>query len=75
MNSHNFKHGDRVSVFNSRLYINDLETPLSVTMCPATVLRQYIYDGRYNDIVVDVIFDGEERESKAHFVNYIKFLN
>lgn len=33
--------GSRVLVFDARKYKNDLDTPLSVTMCPATVHCRY----------------------------------
>jgi signal peptidase I len=33
--------GDRVVVFDPRLYVDDVRTPLSYTMRPAIVMRRY----------------------------------
>lgn len=37
----NIMPGDRVRVFCSRLYVNDIVTPISMTMQPATVVCRY----------------------------------
>ena len=73
--------GDRVMVFDWLLFKNDFDTPLSVTMKPATVTRRY---GRlptkfapwgYPDLV-DVVFDHRpEQESQGHFTNCVRTLN
>ena len=66
--------GDRVLVFDSRLFVDDRKTPPSVTMKPATVLRRYGYRseqfGVYDDLV-DVDFD-HRGESRAHFTSYAR---
>ncbi len=71
-----FYPGTRVKVFDSSLYIDDVKTPLSMTMKPATVVKWYGeskegIDGapvrRYEDMI-DVIFDHKpERISEGHF--------
>jgi hypothetical protein len=63
------KVGMRVLVFDSRLYVDDVKTPASVTFRPATVLRVYDHKG---DEVADVRFDHDLRESKAHFTHGIR---
>lgn len=72
--------GTRVKIFDSRLFVNDRKTPLSVTRQPATVLRWY---GKTADVpaggsrfgpypsLVDVRFDYDGRESRAHFADEI----
>ena len=65
---------DRVIVFDNRLFVNDTATPLSTTLQPATVIRRYGYKsqfGTYSD-VVDVRFDHDGRESRAHFTEFVK---
>jgi hypothetical protein len=37
----NIMPGDKVLVFDSSIYINDIVTPLSVTLRPATVVCRY----------------------------------
>ena len=39
--SHEFIPGDRILVFDHRLFKDDVSTPLSVTMQPATIVRRY----------------------------------
>jgi len=69
-----FMIGDRVKVFDSLLFKNDLDTPLSMTMVPATIIKLYKDDGRE---LVDVRQDrirfphiqGEEAHiSRGHFL-------
>jgi hypothetical protein len=75
--------GDRISVFDPRLFIDDKRTPLSTTMKPATVVCRY---GKkvfwphmdkpwiYPDLV-DVEFDHRPGEvSKGHFTSGVKIL-
>ena len=64
-----FQPGARAKVFDLRLYKDDVKTPLSVTMQPATILKREIREiyGRKID-VVDVRFDYDGRESCNHFV-------
>lgn len=65
---------DRVIVFDNRLYVNDIVTPLSVTLQPATVIRRYGYKGPFGTYpdVVDVRFDHDGRESRACFTEFVK---
>lgn len=62
--------GTRVFAFDSRLYRDDVSTPLSQTMRPATILRWYgkrsLYGWR-DPSLVDLLFDHDERESRGHF--------
>lgn len=72
--------GDRVMVFDYRLYVDDWSTPPSVTMKPATVICRYGYkqpaidegskDWIYPDLV-DVEFD-HRGLSKGHFTYGVK---
>mgnify|MGYP001583865679 CR=1 FL=1 len=75
--------GDRVLVFDHRLFKDDVSTPLSMTMQPATVLRRYgekkpSYEGLgpwlYPDLI-DVVFDHDGRESHAHFTSGAELLS
>ncbi|MEK0337725.1 MAG: hypothetical protein QQN41_09870 [Nitrosopumilus sp.] len=69
-----FLPGDRVLVFDSSKYINDEKTPMSVTMCPATIVCRYgeiNIHGKYPDLC-DVKFDDRELVSHGHFTNSIK---
>jgi len=76
--------GTRVIVFDNLLYRDDVSTPLSVTMKPATVVRHYgkveekyscdLSLGPYTSMV-DVVFDHRpERESRGHFTYGIQLL-
>lgn len=69
--------GDRVKLFDHRLFKNDRTTPLSVTVQPATVLRRYGYKsqmfGEYPDLI-DVRFDHDGRESCGHFTEYTQLI-
>ena len=78
--------GARVLIFDHLLFKNDIDTPLSMTIKPATVIRRYEYTspyfGLYPDLV-DVRFDhirvphfkGEERYiSKGHFTKEIDII-
>lgn len=72
--------GDRVMVFDNTLFVNDVLTPLSVTMKPATVVRRYgqkvlysICEDKpwvYPDLI-DVEFD-HRGFSRGHFTNRVK---
>lgn len=62
-----FNVGTRIYVFDSRKFIDDVKTPLTVTMRPATIIRwRGIYD---KSEMVDVIFDGETEISGRHIVS------
>jgi hypothetical protein len=72
--------GDRVQAFDWTLFKNDHDTPLSVTMKPATVVRRYgrlptrLSPWNYPDLV-DVVFDHRpERESQGHFTDCVRVL-
>ncbi len=67
--------GDRVKVFDSLLFENDITTPLSVTMVKGTVTK--VYKDNYGRECVDVLQDrirfphlkGVERHmSRGHFI-------
>jgi len=65
-----YEPGDRVKVFDASLFENDIDTPLSMTMQSATVIRGNYYrlDG---EGMIDVRFDREDRrikESHGHFI-------
>lgn len=74
--------GDRVMVFDPRLFVDDKSTPSSMTMKPATVVCRYGYkqpavpfeegakDWIYPDLV-DVEFD-HRGLSKGHFTYGVK---
>ena len=71
-------HGSRVKVFDHRRFKNDVDTPLSVTIRPATVVCRYgmkykISGYRYPDLI-DVIFDGETNISHAHFTHGVHLM-
>lgn len=78
--------GARIMVFDHLLFKDDVTTPLSVTVKPATVIRRYEctspYFGFYPDCV-DVKFDhirfshlkGDEKYiSKGHFTRDVKII-
>ena len=81
--------GDRVMVFDHRLFQDDVSTPLTTTMQPATVVCRYGYKyypptylscydydkpWTYPD-VCDVVFDHRPQEvSKSHFTWGIRHL-
>jgi len=69
--------GVRVLVFDYRLFKCDIETPLSHTMRPATVVCRYGRVDEWNGIqypdLVDVVFDHRpERVSCGHFTYGVK---
>jgi hypothetical protein len=65
--------GTRVMVFDSMLFRDDITTPLSMTVQPATVLRWYgrrackVLGSYPYESLIDVRFDHDGRESKGHF--------
>jgi hypothetical protein len=75
--------GSRVMVFDHLLYKNDKDTPLSVTVKPATVIQRYgrletFYPisetvlGPYPDLI-DVRFDHRpDQVSHGHFAEHVK---
>jgi len=67
------KIGDRVMVFDYRLFVDDKKTPLSFTVRPATITRIDLTT-RPNEPMVDVHFDHHsvEQISHGHFVWGIK---
>lgn len=73
--------GDRVMVFDRRLFKNDRATPLSVTVKPATVVRRYGKRSPFNQEwvypdLVDVLFDHRPgEESCGHFTNGVEVLS
>lgn len=68
--------GTRVKVFDSSIYINDVQTPISLTMKSATVLCWYGKEnifGRYSSLV-DVLFDDDSKVSHGHFTDVIEMI-
>lgn len=68
--------GTRVRVFDPRLYVDDVKTPISHTMRPATVVRWYGYTsknfGRYPELI-DVRFDHRpDTISRGHFTEFLR---
>jgi hypothetical protein len=62
-------------VFDSRLFVDDKSTPLSVTMQRATVMKKYLYKNKGEpnsclDLVFDVRFYRDGKISKAHFLHF-----
>lgn len=72
--------GDRVLVYDSLAFVDDITTPVFKLMRPATIICRYGYRqgvrGRGSRIfsdIVDVVFDHRsEFVSHGHFTNYIK---
>lgn len=71
--------GTRVTVFDHRLFENDVSTPLSHTVRPATVKRWYGYRSRHYGVygnLIDVEFDHRPEEvSKGHFADHVEVLD
>lgn len=77
-------HGRRALVFDSLLFVDDVKTPLSMTMKPARIVCNYGYrqttfagepvDWKYPDCV-DVVFDHRPGLSRGHFTKGIKLLD
>jgi hypothetical protein len=78
--------GDRILVFEHLLFKDDIKTPLSMTMKPATVVCRYGYilhnvvldippgGWKYPD-VVDIIFDHRpDKVSRGHFTDAVESL-
>lgn len=61
--------GDKVKVFDHLLFKDDISTPLSYTIRPATVVR--VYSSGYGETLVDVEFKHRSGTSKAHFLRGI----
>lgn len=66
--------GTRVMVFDSILYKDDVKTPLTTTMKPATVIKwygqKYKYSGKCGNLI-SVKFDHRKNISKGHFADHI----
>lgn len=78
----NLSPGTRVKVFDHLLFKDDVSTPLSVTVKPATIVKgPYKYtscldEREHKEEVVDVLFDHRpDRISRAHFVSYVEMHN
>lgn len=70
-----FYPGDRVMVFDSLLFEDDVSTPLSYTVRPATVVRHYGMRTRYGiyPSCIDVVFDHRrDRVSHGHFTSCVE---
>ena len=57
--------GDRVRVFDARLFVDDRKTPLSVTMQVGTIKHLWTTDD--GQPVADVRLDRDGRLSRGHF--------
>ena len=78
--------GTRVAVFDSSLFKDDISTPLSYTVRPATVTCWYGYVSEYMEReygreaaiypdMIDVIFDHRpERVSRGHFSDGVELI-
>ncbi len=68
----------RVKVFDPTLFIDDVKTPLTVTMKEATIVRWYgmwNWDhSYYYDSLIDVIFD-HRGLSRSHITTFVKDIN
>lgn len=79
---HSIHNGSRVLAYDSRLFVNDLETPCITLMRPATVVCRYgcVCDYgsgpvRYPDLV-DIVFDHRpDHVSYGHFTDRVKVEN
>lgn len=69
--------GAKVLVFDSSVFVDDVTTPLSVTMRPATVLRRYgcksKHFGRYSDLLSVRFDDGSI--SCGHFIEGVELID
>lgn len=78
MDMSNIQHGDRVLVYDSSCFIDDVSTPVEMLMKPATVVTRYgtkvDYGSgpvRYPDLV-DVVFDCRpDRISRGYFTKSV----
>lgn len=67
----NLMPGDVVTVFDRKLFIDDIKTPLNITMQKAIIVKRYgiiksVLGYRYEDLI-DVVFLHDGRLSKGHF--------
>jgi len=76
-----FVEGDRVLMFDGSLYVDDVKTPLYVTMKAATVIRHYGRkkipgcDWSWDEpSLIDVRFDHDGRLSRGHFTGGVSRL-
>lgn len=67
LNTCKLKVGHKVWVFDHRLWVDDVKTPLSVTMQKATIVK--IHHSKHGAEVADVVFDYREGVSKSHFID------
>ena len=68
--------GDLVIAFDSRLFKDDVSTPLSYTKGIAKVIRRYGYRSTYNPDwiypdLVDLLFDHNPNISHGHFTETV----
>lgn len=62
----NWKIGDRCIAFNCRLYKNDKDTPLSMTMCKGVITE--LFEDDYRRELATILFDCDPRPSRGHFL-------
>ena len=65
--------GARCLAFNHLIYVDDVTTPLSMTMQPGTVVNRRTEERR-GRLLADVLFDSDPRVSRGHFVDCLKSL-
>jgi hypothetical protein len=80
MSEPTFYPGTKVLVFDSRLFVDDIRTPLKTTMQEATVLRWYgkrpgrMITGPPYDSLIDIRFHRDQRISRGHFTASAKVI-
>ena len=73
-----FHPGKRVMIFDYLLFRDDITTPLSHTMRPATVVRHRGKDsgGDQHESTIDVVFDHRpDQVSRGHFTDCVRELS
>ena len=61
--------GEKVKVFDNRLFKDDISTPICITMRPAKILNIY-KDPKEDRLLYDVAFD--DRISKSHLIHTLQ---
>jgi hypothetical protein len=66
-------YGTRAMVFDSRLFKNDRDTPLSITIQRATIIDER--KDKLGRRIFDVVFDYRPEDvSRGHFANTVRIL-
>ena len=77
--------GTRIKTFDSRLYKDDISTPLDVTIKSGTVIKWYGYVSEWMEKefgrevakypeLIDIKFDHSEKISHGHFIDFVEIL-